>query len=302
MKKTGKVFLVSAGPGDPGLLTCRGAELIRRAEAAVYDRLVSREVLELLPEHAEKIPVGKFAGRHPVPQEKIHEILIAKAREGKQVVRIQGGDCFLFGRGGEEGLALRQAGIPFEMVPGVTSALSAPASAGIPVTHRGLSSSVHILTGHGQKNSPVAIDYESLARTGGTLVFLMSVATIGEITEGLLRAGMAPDTPAAAVENGTMGSRRKFLVPLSELERTAAENKVQSPAVFIVGKVCGLSESLDWFAERPLFGRKILVTAPENSAGRLSALLREQGAEVLYMPCIRLEELDTAVREPLSRA
>ena len=196
----GKVTLVGAGPGDPGLLTRKGLEALERADVVVYDRLVSPAILALMPEGAVKINVGKEASRHPVPQEQINRILLEQAQQGHNVVRLKGGDPFLFGRGGEELELLAEHRIPFEEVPGITSAIAAPAYGGIPVTHRDCCSSLHIVTGHQRAGKDLAIDFEALVRTGGTLVFLMGVSALPTICAGLLDAGMAPDTPAAVVE------------------------------------------------------------------------------------------------------
>ena len=207
----GKVTLVGAGPGDPGLLTVKGRQAILDAEVVVYDRLVGPEILALMPDSAEQIDVGKKSNCHPVPQWRINEILLEKAQEGKRVVRLKGGDCFLFGRGGEELELLEQHNIPFEVVPGVTSALSVPAYAGIPVTHRDFTSSVHIITGHAKQNGQLNLDFEALVRHRGTLVFLMGVSRLQEITQALLAHGMAPDTPAAVISHGTTASQTQLV-------------------------------------------------------------------------------------------
>ena len=199
----GKVTLVGAGPGDPGLLTRKGLEALQKADVVVYDRLVSPEILALMPEGAQQIDVGKQAARHPVPQEEINRILLEKAQAGHNVVRLKGGDPFLFGRGGEELELLAEHGVAFEEVPGITSAIAAPAYAGIPVTHRDCCSSLHIVTGHQRAGKELDIDFEALVCTRGTLVFLMGVSALGAIVAGLLGAGMDRDTPAAVVERGT---------------------------------------------------------------------------------------------------
>ena len=215
------VYLIGAGPGDPGLLTRKGLEVLRRAEVVVYDRLVGSEILSLIPEAAEKIDVGKQASYHPVPQEEINRILLEKALEGKKVVRLKGGDPFLFGRGGEELELLKENGISFQEVPGVTSALSVPAYAGIPVTHRDFCSSVHIITGHAKAGAELKIDFDALRRTGGTLVFLMGVTALPMICKGLLAAGMAADMPAAVIERGTLPKQRKVIATVASLPEAA---------------------------------------------------------------------------------
>ena len=236
----GKVTLVGAGPGDPGLLTRKGLEALEKADVVVYDRLVSPAILALMPEGAVKINVGKEASRHPVPQEQINRILLEQAQQGHNVVRLKGGDPFLFGRGGEELELLAEHRIPFEEVPGITSAIAAPAYGGIPVTHRDCCSSLHIVTGHQRAGKELAIDFEALVRTGGTLVFLMGVSALPTICAGLLDAGMAPDTPAAVVERGTTPAQRRVSATLAELPRAAEAAAVQSPAVIVVGDVCAL--------------------------------------------------------------
>ena len=282
----GKVTLVGAGPGDPGLLTRKGLEALEKADVVVYDRLVSPAILALMPVKAEKINVGKQASRHPVPQEEINRILLDQARAGKNVVRLKGGDPFLFGRGGEELELLAEHHIPFEEVPGITSAIAAPAYGGIPVTHRDCCSSLHIVTGHQRAGKELAIDFEALVRTGGTLVFLMGVSALPVICAGLLDAGMAPDTPAAVVERGTTPAQRRISAALGDLPARAEAAGLQSPAVIVVGQVCALAEQFDWFDKLPLKGKTVVVTRPKARAGTLSARLRALGAEVWEYPCI----------------
>ena len=283
----GSVILVGAGPGDPGLLTQKGRQAIENAQVVVYDRLVSPAILSLIPRDAEKINVGKESSNHLVPQEEINRILLRKAQEDKRVVRLKGGDPFLFGRGGEELELLEAAGIPFQVVPGVTSALSVPAYAGIPVTHRDFCSSVHIITGHARAEAELHIDFEALRRTGGTLVFLMSVSSLPRICRGLLDAGMAPDMPAAVVERGTLPRQRKLVSTLEKLPSEAEKAGVKSPAIIVVGKVCALSSRFDWFDGLPMKGKTVVVTRPEDRSGTLTQRLRELGAEVVDYPCIR---------------
>ena len=283
----GSVILVGAGPGDPGLLTQKGRQAIENAQVVVYDRLVSPAILSLIPKDAEKINVGKESSNHLVPQEEINRILLRKAQEDKRVVRLKGGDPFLFGRGGEELELLEAAGIPFQVVPGVTSALSVPAYAGIPVTHRDFCSSVHIITGHARAGAELHIDFEALRRTGGTLVFLMSVSSLPRICRGLLDAGMAPDMPAAVVERGTLPRQRKLVSTLEKLPSEAEKAGVKSPAIIVVGKVCALSSRFDWFDGLPMKGKTVVVTRPEDRSGTLTQRLRELGAEVVDYPCIR---------------
>lgn len=286
MERHGKVILVGAGPGDPGLLTLKGREALSQAEVVVYDRLVSPAILAMMPEGAEKIDVGKEAAHHKVPQWQINQILLHKALEGKVVVRLKGGDPFVFGRGGEELELLVEYGVAFEEVPGVTSAIAACAYAGIPVTHRDFCSSLHIITGHAREGKELTIDFEALVRTRGTLVFLMGVTAMPKIVAGLLEAGMAPDTPAAMVESGTTPAQRRCDATLSTLPERAAAMGIHSPAIIVVGKVCALAQDFCWFDRLPLKARRILVTRPKDRAGTLSDRLRALGADVLEYPCI----------------
>ena len=288
----GKVTLVGAGPGDPGLMTLKGREALAGAQVVVYDRLVSPAILALIPEGAERIDVGKHAGCHPVPQEEISHILLERGRAGKNVVRLKGGDPFLFGRGGEELELLARHGVAFEVVPGVTSAIAAPAYGGIPVTHRDFCSSLHIITGHRRAGQPLDMDFDALCRTGGTLVFLMGVSALGEICAGLRAAGMDPSTPAAVVERGTTPRQRRISSDLAHLPERAAEEKLESPAVILVGGVCALAEELDWYDALPLKAVPIVVTRPKDRSGTLSSRLRALGADVREIPCIETVDCD----------
>lgn len=287
----GHVTLVGAGPGDPGLLTVKGRQAIAAADVIVYDRLVGPEILALMPNHAEQIDVGKRSCHHPVPQPRINEILLEKAREGKNVVRLKGGDCFLFGRGGEELELLAENGIDFDVIPGVTSALAVPAYAGIPVTHRDFTSSVHIITGHAKKNGELHIDFDALVRHGGTLVFLMSVTSTPNILDGLMQAGMSPDMPAAMVERGTLPRQRKLVATVGTLAQRMREANLSSPAILIVGAVCALSDRFDWYDTLPLHGVTVAVTRPRQRAGTLTDRLRALGADVISYPCIETQDI-----------
>lgn len=287
-----KVTLVGAGPGGRDLLTLRGAEVLQQAEVVVYDRLVSPDILDLIPQDAERVDVGKENHNHRVPQERINEILVELAQTGKQVVRLKGGDCYLFGRGGEECEYLLEHGIPFEVVPGVTSALAVPAYAGIPVTHRDYCSSVHIITGHARAGKALDIDFSSLVRTKGTLVFLMGLTALPQIIDGLLSAGMEETMPAAVISNGARGNQKKVVGTVGTLEAAVQAAGIQSPALIVVGKVCELSTSLDWFTPLPLHGKTIAVTRPRARMGTLSDKLRRLGANVLECPCIETVPLE----------
>lgn len=294
-----KVYLVGAGPGDAGLLTIKGKLLLESAEVVVFDRLVSSEILGMIPATAEKINVGKNVSNHPVPQNRINEILLEKGKQGKLVVRLKGGDPFVFGRGGEELELLRDNNIPFEIVPGITSAIAAAAYAGIPVTHRDFCSSLHIITGHAKEGGELCIDFEALTRLNGTLVFMMSVGSIKAISDGLISAGMEGDTPVGVIENGTRLNQRSFVGTLLNIADIISDNKVMSPAAIIVGRVCSLSEGFDWFSElqgyeakKPLHGCNVLVTRPQANNSRLAEQLLEAGAAVTLYPCIRTQTVD----------
>lgn len=286
---TGKVTLVGAGPGDGGLITLKGRDALLSAEVVVYDRLVGDEILEMIPEDAQRIDAGKESSNHKIPQSEINRILCDKALEGKNVVRLKGGDCYLFGRGGEELELLYENNIPFEVVPGITSALAVPAYAGIPVTHRDFASSVHIITAHARDGKELDIDFKAYRKTGGTLVFLMGVANMQYITDGLTEAGFDALTPCAVIERGTTAEQKKYIGTLSDITDKARDAK--SPSVIVVGDVCGLSDKYDRFSNRPLSGVTVTVTRPKERMGMLSDKLRKKGAKVIECPCIRTKSL-----------
>ena len=248
---TGKVWLVGAGPGDAGLLTLKGKQVLSEADVVVYDALVGPGVLSLIPEGAKLIFAGKRAGNHYLRQEETNRVLLEEAQKGNKVVRLKGGDPFLFGRGGEELELLAANGVPFEVVPGITSAISVPAYNGIPVTHRDFCSSVHIITGHRRKDQSYDIDFEALVRTKGTLLFLMGIAALPDICAGLLAAGMDPDMPAAVLEKGTTADQHRILATVGTLEAVCAAATVMTPAIIVVGKVCSLADDFSWFEKRP---------------------------------------------------
>lgn len=288
---TGKVWLVGAGPSDPGLFTLKGKQVLETAEVVVYDALIGSSIRNMIPDQAEKIYVGKRSSNHTMKQEEINELLAEKALDGKKVVRLKGGDPFLFGRGGEEIELLVKKGIPFEVVPGVTSAIAVPAYQGIPVTHRDFCSSVHIITGHQRAGQDYQIDFEALVRTGGTLVFLMGVSSLGAICRGLLAHGMEPDMPAALLMQGTTASQRRILATVSTLEDEVMRRGSVTPAIIVVGKVCALADEFSWHEKLPLGNVKVLVTRPKERCGQTAARLRELGAEVLELPTIRTEKI-----------
>ncbi|MEO8439479.1 MAG: uroporphyrinogen-III C-methyltransferase [Spartobacteria bacterium] len=287
--ESGRCYLVGAGPGDLGLVTLRAKRLLERAEVVIYDYLCNPEMLQWAPETAEIIYAGKKAGAHTLKQEEINALLVEKAAAGKQVVRLKGGDPFLFGRGGEEALALAAASIPYEVVPGVTSAIAAPAYAGIPVTHRGITSHVTFFTGHEDPEKvESAIDFEALARLGGTQVMLMGVERIEAIAQQMMEHGVRPDLPVALVRWGTTGRQQVIRGILREIARQVAETDFAPPAVAVFGEVVSLGKELHWHAERPLAGRRIVVTRARKQAGALSDQLRNLGAEVMELPTIRI--------------
>ncbi|MGI8777840.1 MAG: uroporphyrinogen-III C-methyltransferase [Acidimicrobiales bacterium] len=275
------VWLVGAGPGDPGLLTVRGAEVLARAEVVVHDRLAERSLLDLAPAAAERVDVGKSPGG-PVNQADINALLVDRARAGLAVVRLKGGDPFVFGRGGEEVEALLAAGVAFEVVPGVTSAVAVPAYAGIPVTHRGLSTSFTVVTGHSRHGPDDPVHWESLARAGGTVIVLMGVAHRGEISRRLMAGGMPGTTPVAAVRWGTRPGQATLRTTLDDL----AGADLQPPVTLVIGAVAALD--LGWFETRPLFGRRVVVTRARAQSSGLVDALRRAGADVVSLPSIEI--------------
>jgi uroporphyrinogen III methyltransferase/synthase len=295
------VYLVGAGPGDPGLITVKGLEAIQKAQVVVYDQLASPELLKEAPADAEIIYVGKKAGAHALPQEGINQLLVEKARAGLMVVRLKGGDPFVFGRGGEEALALKAAGLPFEIVPGVSAAVAVPAYAGIPVTHRGLASLVTFITGHEDPTKEAsAIPWEALAKTQGTLVFLMGVKNLADNCRRLVEGGRVPTTPAVVIENGTTLEQRTVTGVLGNIAAQAQEAKIKPPAILVVGEVAGLRESLKWWETRPLWGKTAVVTRTREQASVLVALLAAAGARCLEVPTIDIGPPDDFA--PLDKA
>lgn len=288
-KKTGKVWLVGAGPGDVGLFTIKGREILEQAEVVVYDSLVGDGILAMIPRTADKINVGKRAGHHTMPQEQINQVLLEEAVKGKRVIRLKGGDPFLFGRGGEELELLSKEGIPFEVVPGVTSSIAVPAYNGIPVTHRDYCSSVHIITGHKKAGQEYNINFRALAETGGTLVFLMGVSALEDICRNLMEAGLSPETPAAVLQQGTTAGQKRIVATLSTLKSEADRQGVRTPAIIVVGNVCELADDFFWYEKLPLAGQKILLTRPKELISSMAQKLRKQGAEVLELPAISVE-------------
>jgi uroporphyrinogen III methyltransferase/synthase len=290
MMREGVVYLVGAGPGDPGLMTARALELIGSADAIYYDRLIPPGALDGARGDAELVYVGKAPGKPSIPQEEIGERLVEAARSGKSAVRLKGGDPFVFGRGGEEGEALRAAGVEFEVVPGITAGVAASAYAGIPVTHRDDASAVAFVTGHEDpEKEESALDWAALARFPGTLVFYMGVKRLADNAAALIEAGRDADEPAAAVERGTMEGQRTVVATLGTLAEAVEREEVKAPALIVVGQVVERRETLDWLERRPLYDRRVVVTRARAQASGLAKRLRALGAEVVELPAIRIE-------------
>lgn len=282
--------MVGAGPGDAGLMTMRGAELLARADVVVYDALVNADLLELAPKEAEVIYGGKRSKNHAIPQEDLNALLVKKAKEGKTVVRLKGGDPYTFGRGGEEAEELGEAGVRFEVVPGVSSISAAPNYAGIPITHRDHCSSFTVITGHEDPTKPESsVDWALVAKDKGTKVILMAMERISEIARTLISHGMSPDTPVGMVRWGTTGRQTSIEGTLTTIEKVIAENNFGAPAVTVIGNVVHLRDKLNWFEKRPLFGQRVVVTRTRDQASELSRQLLELGAEVLEIPTIKIE-------------
>lgn len=280
---TGKVWLVGAGPGDPELVTLKAKRVIEEAEVVLFDRLLSSEILGWTAQEAEKVDVGKLPGRHKLSQVEINALLVEKGREGKRVVRLKGGDPFVFGRGGEEGLALAAADIPFEVVPGVTSAISVPAGAGIPVTHRGITTAFTVVTGHEEPGKDDELDWGALARVGGTLVVLMGVSRLSENVSALLSGGRSPETPAALIERGWSPQERVVVSTLGDIVERATEADVKSPAILVVGEVVSLSEKL----RQP----SIAILRPDDRGEESERVARDLGFRPILAPSIAFVEL-----------
>jgi uroporphyrinogen III methyltransferase/synthase len=302
----GIVYLVGAGPGDPGLLTLRGGELLVTCDAIVHDALANPALLGLAGVREREAPVelhavGKRGGAaDSARQDEINALLVRLAREGKRVVRLKGGDPFVFGRGGEEAQALARAGVRFEVVPGVTAGIAAPAYAGIPVTHRRVATSVTFVTGHEDAGDQGGtVDWASLARAGGTIVLYMGVTKLARIVDALLAGGMSGDTPAAAVQWGTYPRQRTETATLATLVREITRSGLQAPVISVIGPVVALRDEIAWFERRPLFAKRVVVTRARSQAATISERLAAAGAEVLEMPANRIEPLDAA---PLRRA
>ncbi|HDD35542.1 MAG TPA: uroporphyrinogen-III C-methyltransferase [Candidatus Desulfofervidus auxilii] len=303
MEKQGKVYLVGAGPGDSGLITLKAKEILEKADVVIYDYLAPAEILEYA-KNAEMLYVGKTAGKHTLSQDKINQLLIEKAKTGKIVVRLKGGDPFIFGRGGEEAEELVKANIPFEVVPGVTSAIAVPAYAGIPLTHRAYASSVAFITGHEDPQKPnSSICWEKLTQGVDTLVFLMGVGHLSAIVEKLIHYGRPQNTPVAIIRWGTLPDQETLISTLGNVVKDAKKRNLKPPAIIVIGEVVKLREKLNWWEKKPLFGKKILVTRTQEQASEIVKLLQSLGAKCYSVPTIsiippsNLELLDKAIAQ-----
>ena len=288
----GKVFLVGAGPGDPGLITVKGRRCLEQADVVVYDRLMDPQLLQAAPESAELVFVGKERGRQALTQPEINQLIVDRAGEGKSVVRLKGGDPFVFGRGGEEALALAQNSVPFEVVPGITSAVAAPAYAGIPVTHRKVATCFTVVSGSEDPSKPESsIPWEVLARTGGTLVVLMGWASLESILETLGKEGMSPETPVALVQWGTWTKQRTVTGTLADVVARGKESGLAPPVIAVIGEVVNLRGQIRWFDNGPLAGKKVLITRSRTQASKFRSLVEDLGAQPLELPSIEVAPL-----------
>ena len=300
----GRVYLIGAGPGDEGLITVKGLEALKKAEVIVYDYHANRDLLKNCSEGSEEIYVGKTAGKHAFSQKEINRLLVSKAKEGKNVARLKGGDPFIFGRGGEEALELAENSIPFEIIPGITAAVAAAAYAGIPITQRGLTSSVALITGHEDPSKQESdLDWEKISTGVGTLVFYMGVKNLSYIVSRLIACGRPENTPAALIRWATLSCQETLTGRLNDIVSRAKEKDFRPPAIFVVGEVVGLRDKLSWFEKKPLYGRRIVVTRSRDRISDLSTRLRELGAQVIEFPTIEIKPvsdfrlLDQAIGE-----
>jgi uroporphyrinogen III methyltransferase/synthase len=290
---TGKVYLVGAGPGDARLLTLRAAQLIETADVVALDALVSRDIADRIPKTTEVVYVGKRASAHALPQDQINQLLITEAKKGKTVVRLKGGDPFVFGRGGEEAEELLAAGVPVEIVPGISSSIAGPAYAGIPVTHRSYATSVTLVTAHEADSGSTGIKWPALAQLDGTIVFMMGFANLPTICHKLIEHGMSGDRGCAVVSKATRLDQRTVAGTLRDIEARVAEAKLETPALIVVGDVVKLHDTLNWFESKPLYGKRVVVTRAREQASELKRLLEDAGAQVLQFPTIEIAPPDS---------
>jgi uroporphyrinogen III methyltransferase / synthase len=292
-EKIGKVYLAGAGPADPGLVTVKTLDLIKTADTIVYDSLIPGSILTEARPDAELIYVGKSAGQHTMPQEEICDLLVKLGNEGKTVVRLKGGDPFVFGRGGEEALALTHNNIPFEIIPGVTSGIAAPAYAGIPVSHRNVATSIHLITGHEDPTkSGSQLDFEPLAKVHGTLVFYMGVANLADIAKSLIGFGKSPDTPSAVIHRGCTPHQRIVTGRLDEIADIATVARIKPPSIIVIGDVVALRDEIAWYEKAPLFGKTVVVTRARAQASKLASKLHALGADVIEIPAIVIKPVE----------
>lgn len=290
--EAGEVYLVGAGPGDPGLLTLNAIECLKDADIVYYDYLVNPDILEFINPDAESLCISKGFGDLFKTQEELNQKLVEEANAGKKVVRLKGGDPFIFGRGGEEALTLASTGIPFRIIPGITSGIGACEYSGIPATHRDYASCITLITGHESDDKDITLDYNALAKTGGTLVFYMGRKRLQEITTGLKKGGLSENTPAAVIRWATRGEQMTVTGTLGDIALLAERAKIEAPVITVIGEVVSLREKLNWFENLPLFGKKIMVTGTKRPAARLKKALFEKGALVIDLPLIDIQEPD----------
>jgi uroporphyrinogen III methyltransferase / synthase len=302
-QSTGKVYLIGAGPGDPGLITVKGLECVKKADVIIYDYLANERLLEHRRPEAELVYVGKQGGRHTLPQDEINALIVQKAKEGKIVARLKGGDPFIFGRGGEEAEDLVDAGIPFEVVPGVTAATAVPTYAGIPLTHREHTASVAFVTGHEDPTKPESkVHWDKIATGIGTLVFFMGMKNLRSIVDNLLSNGRSLDTPVALIQWGTRTDQRVVTGSLADIVARVNEAKLGPPAIIVVGEVVRLRQKLNWYESKPLFGKRVVVTRSRDQASVFAEMLIDRGATTIEFPTIDVvppaswEELDRAIQ------
>ena len=291
MNNRGKVYIAGAGCGNEGLITVKLKSVMEKAECIIYDRLVNESILQYMKPDAELIYMGKENVEGGELQKKINEIIVEKSREGLTVLRLKGGDPFVFGRGGEEIEALIAENIDFEVIPGISSAIAVPAYAGIPVTHRGINTSFHVFTGHMKKDG-IEHDYETVAKLEGTLVFLMGLGNLEKITENLIKHGKMPETPVAVIKNGTTAKQETYMGTLGTIAGIVRENNVKAPVIIIIGKVVNLREKMKWFENMPLFGKNILVTRNRDKQEEITSKIIEFGGQAINIPFINIEYLD----------
>ena len=291
MNNKGKVYIAGAGCGNEGLITVKLKSVMEKAECIIYDRLVNESILQYMKPDAELIYMGKENVEGGELQKKINEIIVEKSREGLTVLRLKGGDPFVFGRGGEEIEALIAENIDFEVIPGISSAIAVPAYAGIPVTHRGINTSFHVFTGHMKKDG-IEHDYETVAKMEGTLVFLMGLGNLEKITENLIKHGKIPETPVAVIKNGTTAKQETYTGTLETIIEIVRENNVKAPVIIIIGEVVNLREKMKWFENMPLFGKNILVTRNRDKQEEITSKIIELGGQAINIPFINIEYLD----------